>query len=119
MEWLHFSYKSYVPSRGGNELDKSFGFKHYFLNSLEFAQILSHLADTCQLLMILKSFKTRTKDIAKEALSKLKTQLEFRFDFLLENPLLVSNRFLVGFLRRNVRATTLNIAIAPIKKAMT
>jgi hypothetical protein len=64
----------------GNELDKNrFGLKHYFLNSLEFVQILSHLADACQLLMILKSFKTRTKYIAKEALGKLKTQLEFKF----------------------------------------
>jgi hypothetical protein len=64
----------------GNKLDKNrFGLKHYFLNSMEVAQILSHLADACQLLMILKSFKTRTKYIAKEALGKLKTQLEFRF----------------------------------------
>jgi hypothetical protein len=29
--------------------------------------------------MTLKSFKTRAKYIAKEALGKLKTQLEFRF----------------------------------------
>lgn len=53
---------------GRNELDKNrLGLEHYFPNSLEFTQILSHLADACQLLMILKSFKTGTKYIVKEA----------------------------------------------------
>lgn len=48
-------------------------------NRLEFVQLLSHLEEACQLLMILESLKAKMKCMAKEALGKLGTQLEFTF----------------------------------------
>ena len=51
----------------------------FFVNSLNLANILSHLSDACQILLLLGDMKTNTKSKAKKMMKRLYTQMTFDF----------------------------------------
>ena len=64
----------------GNEEDKHrFYLESFFLNSLDLAKFLGHLADSCKLLTLLSETKTNTKAAAFLAVRDINPQLELKF----------------------------------------
>jgi len=64
----------------GNEEDKHrFYLESFFLNSLDLAKFLGHLADSCKLLTLLAETKTNTKSAVHQALKAVNPQLEINF----------------------------------------
>jgi len=51
----------------------------FFVNSLKLANILGHLSDACQILILLGGMKTNTKSKAKKMMKRLYTQMTFDF----------------------------------------
>jgi len=49
----------------------------FFINSLRMAKIIGHLADACQVLLLLAEMKTTTKAKAKRVMKEAYTQLSF------------------------------------------
>lgn len=52
----------------------------FFVNSLMLANILGHLSDACQILILLRDMKTNTKSKAKKMMKRLYTQMNFEFN---------------------------------------
>ena len=52
----------------------------FFINSLTLANILGHLSDACQILILLGDMKTNTKSKAKKMMKRLYTQMTFDFN---------------------------------------
>ena len=52
----------------------------FFVNSLTLANILGHLSDACQILLLLGDMKTNTKSKAKKMMKRLYTQMNFDFN---------------------------------------
>ena len=64
----------------GNEEDKHrFHLESFFINSLDLAKFLGHLADSCKLLTLLAEAKTNTRVAVIQALKESNPQLEFDF----------------------------------------
>jgi len=52
----------------------------FFMNSLTLANILGHLSDACQILILLGDMKTNTKSKAKKMMKRSYTQMNFDFN---------------------------------------
>ncbi len=64
----------------GSENDKNkLSMNKFFINSLKLARIIGHLADACQILLLLADMKTNTKSKAIKVLKQMRSQTTFNF----------------------------------------